>query len=88
VARREALQKAVRQALERSVTRADRPENIRQPGAPLVQRRLAEHDLIDEITSAAQRIAAARDWNGEPVYRARLSASPTARKDASIQAAD
>jgi DNA-binding MarR family transcriptional regulator len=69
VARREALQKAVKEALERSVSRADGPENIRRPGAPLVQRRLAEHDLIDEITSAARRMADARDWNGEPVYR-------------------
>jgi DNA-binding MarR family transcriptional regulator len=68
-ARREALQKAVKAALERNGTRADRPLNTRRRGAPLVQRRLAEHDLIDEITTAAQRIAAARDWNGEPVYR-------------------
>jgi DNA-binding MarR family transcriptional regulator len=34
-----------------------------------MQRRLAEHDLIDELTIAAERIAAARDWHGEPVYR-------------------
>jgi DNA-binding MarR family transcriptional regulator len=34
-----------------------------------VQRRRAEHDLIDEITSAARGIADARDWNSEPVYR-------------------
>jgi DNA-binding MarR family transcriptional regulator len=69
LARREALQKAVKKALEHSVSRADGPENIRRRGAPLMQRRLAEHDLIDEITSAAARIADARDWNGEPVYR-------------------
>jgi DNA-binding MarR family transcriptional regulator len=77
VARRDALQRAVKEALERSVTCADGPENLRgrgaalqqRRGAPLVQRRLAEHDLIDEITSAAARIADARDWNGEPVYR-------------------
>jgi DNA-binding MarR family transcriptional regulator len=34
-----------------------------------MQRRLAEHDLIDELTIAAERIAAASDWYGEPVYR-------------------
>jgi DNA-binding MarR family transcriptional regulator len=77
VARRQALQKAVKEALGRRVTRADGPESIRRRDAPLelrrttplVQRRLAEHGLIDEITGAALRIADARDWNGEPVYR-------------------
>jgi DNA-binding MarR family transcriptional regulator len=65
VARIEALRKAIKS----SAMRAARPENTRGRGAPLVQRRLAEHDLIDEITSAAARFADARDWNGEPVYR-------------------
>lgn len=65
LARREALAKA----LKRSVMRTDPRQNIRPRGAPFVQRRLAEHDLIDEITSAARRIAVARDMNGEPVYR-------------------
>ena len=60
---------ALRKALKRSVLRTDRAEDTRQRGAPLVQRRLAEHDLIDEIASAAERIADSRDWNGEPVYR-------------------
>ena len=77
LARREALQKAAKEALEHRRTRADGPESIRRHGArlerprgaPLVQRRLAEHDLVDEITNAAQRIADGRDWNGEPVYR-------------------
>jgi len=44
-------------------------EHRQRRPAPLLQRRLAEHDLIDEITSAAQGIANARDWNGDPVYR-------------------
>jgi len=30
---------------------------------------MAEHDLIDEITGAARRVAEARAWNGEPVFR-------------------
>jgi DNA-binding MarR family transcriptional regulator len=68
-ARREALRKAVKSALQHRGTRADGPENGRRRCAPLEQRRLAEHDLVDEITSAAQRIADARDWNADPVYR-------------------
>ena len=68
-ARRDALRKAITEALEGSVPHADGTEHTRRRGAPLVQRRLAEHDLIDEITTAAERIAAARDWNAEPVYR-------------------
>src|SRR5688572_31804157 len=60
---------ALRRALKTIGMRADELESARQRGAPLVQRRLAEHDLIDEITSAAARFADARDWNGEPVYR-------------------
>jgi DNA-binding MarR family transcriptional regulator len=35
---------------------------------PFQRRRGAEHDLIDEITDAARRIAEAR-WNEEPIYR-------------------
>jgi len=64
-ARREALEKA----LKRSAVRTGLGETARQRGAPLEQRCLAEHDLIYEITSAAQRIAAASDRNGERVYR-------------------
>ena len=45
------------------------PQKPRPRGVPLQGRRVAEHDLIDEIVSAARRIAEARDWNGEPVYR-------------------
>ncbi len=37
--------------------------------SPFQRRRVAEQDLIDEITSAARRIAEARDWNGDPVFR-------------------
>ena len=69
LARRQALQKTVQEALQHRATRADESPSIRQRGAPLVQRRLAEHDLIDEISSAAAGIAAARDWSGGPVYR-------------------
>ena len=68
-ARRDALRKAITKALESSVPHADGTEHTRRRGAPFVERRLAEHDLIDEITTAAERIAAARDWNAEPVYR-------------------
>ena len=68
-ARRDALRKAITEALESSVPHADGTEHTRRRGAPFVERRLAEHDLIDEITTAAERIAAARDWNAEPVYR-------------------
>ena len=67
-ARLEALRKAITEAREGSVAHADRTEHTGRR-APLEQRRLAEHDLIDEITMAAERIAAARDWNAEPVYR-------------------
>jgi DNA-binding MarR family transcriptional regulator len=63
-ARIEALKKALK-----SVMRTDGRETARQRGAPFEQRRFAEHDLVDEIASAAQRIAIARDRNGEPVYR-------------------
>ena len=42
---------------------------MRNRGAPFERRRAAEHELIDEITSTARRIAAALDWSGEPVYR-------------------
>ncbi|HEY3518934.1 MAG TPA: helix-turn-helix domain-containing protein [Gammaproteobacteria bacterium] len=63
-ARLEALEKALK-----TLMRSDGPETTRQRRAPLEQRRVAEHDLIEEITSAARRIAAAYDRNGEPVYR-------------------
>jgi DNA-binding MarR family transcriptional regulator len=45
------------------------PTNARKQRPPFEYRRVAEHELIDEITSAARRIAEARDWNGEPVFR-------------------
>ena len=65
VARIEALTKA----LKSLGLRMHQLESTRRRGAPLEQRRFAEHDLIDEITSATRGIAAARDTNGEPVYR-------------------
>jgi DNA-binding MarR family transcriptional regulator len=68
-ARRDALKKAITKALEGNVPLADGTEHTRRRGAPFVQRRLAEHDLIDEITSAARRIAVARATSGERVYR-------------------
>jgi DNA-binding MarR family transcriptional regulator len=37
--------------------------------APQERRRNAEHELIDEIAIAAERLASARDWHGDPVYR-------------------
>jgi DNA-binding MarR family transcriptional regulator len=77
VARIEVLRKAVEEALNRNVTEApnrdvthsDGLESKRHRGVPLEQRRLAEHDLFDEITSAARLIAVARDGNDEPIYR-------------------
>ena len=60
---------ALRNAVKRSVMRTDSPKHSRERGPPLQRRSMAEHDLIDEITSAARRIAEARDWNGEPLYR-------------------
>jgi DNA-binding MarR family transcriptional regulator len=45
------------------------PHKTRPRGIPFLRRRVAEHDLIDEIACTARRIAEARDWNGEPVYR-------------------
>jgi DNA-binding MarR family transcriptional regulator len=68
-ARVEALRQALKEVLDRSVECTADLENNRPRGAPLEQRRLAEHDLIDEITISAQLIAAARDGNGEPIYR-------------------
>ena len=56
-------------ALESCAVRPAERQTMRQSGAPFEQRRFAEHDLIDEITSAARAIAAARDSYGEPVYR-------------------
>jgi len=45
------------------------PEKTRPRGPPMLRRRTAEQELIIELTSAAEQIAAARDWNGEPVHR-------------------
>ena len=50
--------------------RMDAPPTPRKRGAPFQRRRVAEHELIDEIASAARRIADARDWSGAPVFRA------------------
>ncbi len=36
---------------------------------PFQRQRVAEHELIDEITSAARCIAAARDAGGIPIFR-------------------
>lgn len=52
-----------------SVVRMDAPQNTRRREAPFRRRHAAEHELIDEITSAARRIANARDSYGEPVFR-------------------
>jgi DNA-binding MarR family transcriptional regulator len=67
--RRAARMAALEKALNRSVKRVDVAGHTRPRGTPFAQRRTTEHDLIDEITSAAQRIDDACDWNGEPVYR-------------------
>jgi DNA-binding MarR family transcriptional regulator len=40
-----------------------------KPAAPFRHRRVAENELLGEITSAARCIAAARDWHGDPVFR-------------------
>jgi DNA-binding MarR family transcriptional regulator len=47
----------------------DTPTNARKRAPPFQRRRTAEHELVDEITNAARRIAEARDSNGEPVSR-------------------
>ena len=65
-----ALKKALKEIAGRAGdSDADATEHTPQRATPLAQRRVAERDLIDEITSAAQGIADARDWNGDPVYR-------------------
>jgi DNA-binding MarR family transcriptional regulator len=45
------------------------PASARRRSPPLQRRHLAEHELIDEITNAARRIADARDGNGERIFR-------------------
>ena len=60
---------ALQKALKSIRLRTDECDSTSRRGAPLEQRGFAEHDLIDEITSAGQRIGEARDWNAEPVYR-------------------
>jgi len=67
--RRVARMAALEKALEPFVTRVDATANARQRPTPFAQRRVAERDLIEEITNAAQKIGDARDWNGESVYR-------------------
>jgi DNA-binding MarR family transcriptional regulator len=49
--------------------RMDTPPRARKHGVPFERRRFAEQELIGEITNAARRIADARDWNGQPVFR-------------------
>jgi len=44
------------------------PHAHKQP-PPFHRRHVAEHELIAEITTAARRIAEARDWSGDPVFR-------------------
>ena len=48
----------------------DAPQGPDKRSAPFERRRAAEHELIDEITDTARKIGAARDWSGEPVFRA------------------
>lgn len=36
---------------------------------PLERRRVAERDLLDEITTIAERLPEALDWCGDPVFR-------------------
>jgi DNA-binding MarR family transcriptional regulator len=60
---------ALKQALKSIGMRTEECDSNRRRSAPLEQRCVTEHDLIDEITSAAQRIGEARGWNAEPVYR-------------------
>ncbi len=43
--------------------------NARHREPPFQRRKLAEQELVGEITGAARRIAEACDWNGEPVFR-------------------
>jgi DNA-binding MarR family transcriptional regulator len=45
------------------------PANARKRRAPFEHRNAAERQLIDEISDAARRLAGARDWNGERVFR-------------------
>ena len=47
----------------------DSPDSAARRRALYERQRNAESELIDEITIAAQRITAARDCNGEPVFR-------------------
>jgi DNA-binding MarR family transcriptional regulator len=47
----------------------DAPTNARRRNPPFQRRRVAEQELIVEITNAARRVQEARDWNGEPVFR-------------------
>jgi DNA-binding MarR family transcriptional regulator len=45
------------------------PSRPSKPAPPFQRRRVAENELIGEITSAARCIADARDWHGDPVFR-------------------
>jgi len=44
------------------------PKNLRLRNPPR-ERLAAEHELIDEITTVARRIAAVRDSYGQPIFR-------------------
>ena len=54
------------------------PERTRPREIPLQRRRVAEHDLIDEIASTAARIGEAREL--APRGRAELAAARTAEE--------
>ena len=45
------------------------PTTARNRVPPFQRRHVAEQELIGEITSVARRLAEARDWNGDPVFR-------------------
>lgn len=60
---------ALKKALTSCGPSEDAAKEARQRRARSETRHVSEHDLIDEISSAARRIADARDWNGDPVYR-------------------
>lgn len=46
-----------------------RKPRVRPRARPLEGRRVAERELLDEITTITQRLPEARDWSGDPVFR-------------------